>query len=283
MVLDGSALAIARAPDLAARGGRIARRLGRLPQLALVAFAGTAGGAPYVARKIRACSAAGVEVIPLILTSGISSLAAQDALGALLEREAYDGVFLEFPFPDEIDGDALIAMIPEAADVDIMGGGRIGQFFSRLDAPPPLTVSAGLELLDGYQIDIVGRSGVVVGQDIPFTRMFSEALARRGAQMLPIRPPAAPDMLRLVERAELVVAAASIPGVLRSAALAAGAIAIDVGYFNPGGHGDIDLSEGMSHLAAIAPVPGGIGPMTVSTLVERVIAFAEETARLSGL
>lgn len=276
VVLDGTALARARAPGLAARSDRLARRLERRPRLALLAFADASGGAPHVRRKARACSAAGVELVPLILPGGTSSLAAQRALGAVLAGEALDGVFLEFPFPPDVDGAALAAMVPEAVDVDIMTAARIEQFFSGRDAPPPLTVSAGLELLEHHDVDIAGRVGVIVGQNDPFTRMFREALARRGAEMQPILLRDAPDLQQRVGGAELFVAAASSPGVIPAVALAPGAVAIDVGYFNPGGRGDIDTSGSIGHLAAIAPVPGGIGPMTVSMLVERVIAFAEQ-------
>ena len=279
MILDGLALARSRAPALAARGQRVAERLGRRPRLALVAFADRQGEAPFVARKLRACAAAGVDVVPLALPAETPSPEAEHALRTLLAREVVDAVFLEFPFPDGIDGDALTDLVPAAVDVDIMTAGRIAEYFTGSDGLPPLTVSAGLELLDGHGVDIRGRAGVVVGPDIPFTRMFSEALARRGAKMQPILPADGADLLQGVKQAALVVAAASVPGVLPSTALTPSSICIDVGYFNPGGRGDVDTAGGVGHLAAFSPVPGGIGPMTVSVLVERVIAFAEQTAR----
>lgn len=282
MILDGTALARRRAPLLAQRGQAVATQLGRRPRLALVAFGDATGGAPYVARKLRACVAAGVEVQPLIFPRGTPTSEADAALRALLAPGAVDAVFLEFPFPPGVDGDALTALVPEHADVDVMTPGRIAQYFADEDDSPPLTVSAGLELLDGFGLDIRGRRGVMVGEDNPFTRMFREALARRGARMLPLLSPTAPDLLPVVRGAELVVAAASVPGFLPSTALAPGAILIDVGYFNPGGQGDVDTAGGVAHLGAIAPVPGGIGPMTVSMLVERVIALAESTAGAVG-
>lgn len=275
MILDGTALARARAPELAVRGRRVAELRGRRPRLLLVAFADAAGGAPFVARKVRACAAAGVDVLPLLFPFGTSSPEAEHALGALLESEVVDAVFLEFPFPEGVDGEALTALVPAAADVDIMTAGRVTQYFADPDAPPPLTVSAGLVLLDGHGVDIRGRAGVVVGEGTPFSRMFREALVRRGARMHPLVSPQESGWLPVVQGAELVVAAASAPGMLRGTALSPGAIVLDAGYFNPGGRGDVDTADGIGHLGAIALVPGGIGPMTVSVLVERVIAFAE--------
>lgn len=282
MILDGTALARSRAPALAERAGRVTNLLGRPPRLILVAFADASGEAPFVARKLRACSAAGVEVRPLIFPPGTTTPAAEAALGALLAADPVDAVFLEFPFPPGVDGESLTALVPAGADVDIMTPGRVAGYFADPDAPPPLTVTAGLELLDGYGVDIRGRTGLVVGGDDPFTQMFREALARRGARMRPLLSPHSPDLQRLVHGAELVVAAASVPGLLRSTSLAPGAVLIDVGYFNPGGRGDVNTTDGIAHLEAIAPVPGGIGPMTVSVLVERVIAFAEAASRAVG-
>ncbi|MEZ4411359.1 MAG: bifunctional 5,10-methylenetetrahydrofolate dehydrogenase/5,10-methenyltetrahydrofolate cyclohydrolase [Gemmatimonadales bacterium] len=283
MILDGLALARSRAPALAARGQRVAERLGRRPRLVLVAFADRQGEAAFVARKLRACAAAGVDVVPLVLPAETPSSEAEHALRTRLSREVVDAVFLEFPFPDGIDGDALTDLVPAADDVDIMTARRITEYFAAPDGLPPLTVSAGLELLDGHGVDIRGRAGVVVGPDIPFTRMFSEALARRGARMQPILPADDADLLQGVQQAALVVVAASDPGVVPSTALAAGSICIDVGYFNSGGRGDVDTSGGVAHLGAFSPVPGGIGPMTVSVLIERVIAFAEQAASVQPL
>jgi methylenetetrahydrofolate dehydrogenase (NADP+)/methenyltetrahydrofolate cyclohydrolase len=280
VILDGSTLARSRAPALAVRGHRVAELLGRRPRLALVAFADRHGQARFVARKLRACAAAGVDVLPLVLPAGTPSPEAEHALRVLLGREVLDAVFLEFPFPGGIDGNALTDLVPAAVDVDIMTAGRITEYFADPDGLPPLTVSAGLELLNGHGVDIRGRVGVVVGPDVPFTRMFSEAFNRRGAKMQPILPADDSDVPRGVKHAALVVAAASVPGVLPSTALAPGSICIDVGYFNPGGRGDVDTAGGVAHLAAFSPVPGGIGPMTVSVLVERVIAFAEQTANV---
>ncbi len=283
MILDGTALARARAPALAERAERVAGVLGRRPRLLLVAFADASGKAPFVGRKLRACAAAGVDVRPLILPPGTTTPMAEAALGALLAAQPVDAVFLEFPFPSGVEGTALTALVPECADVDIMTPGRIARYFADPTSPPPLTVSAGLELLDAYRVDIRGRTGVVVGEDDSFTQMFREALARGGARMRPLLSPRAPDLQRLIQGAELIVPAASVPGLLRSTGLAPGAVVIDVGYFNSGGRGDVNTADGIAHLAAIAPVPDGIGPMTVSLLVERVIAFAEQAMGLSGL
>lgn len=280
VILDGRRLSRERAPGLAARAARVARERGRPPCLALVAFAQEDGRAPFAERKMRACEEAGVRVAARILSGRATTDDVRRAIAELLEDAGHDGgapdgVFLEFPFPPGIDERAVMAAVPESLDIDVMTEGCVHRYLVEGLGPPPLTVSAGLELLDRYEVDVAGMDGLVVGDDSPFARMFAAALARRGARMRPITPADAPNLDQRVEAAQLVVAAAGRPGRIRAETLAPGAVAIDVGYYNPGGRGDIDLSGGIAHLTALAPVPGGIGPMTVSKLIERIIEFAE--------
>lgn len=275
VILDGARLARERADGLAARAAAVTRARGRAPRLALLAFSKGDAGPAYVPRKVRACASAGVAVAPLLLPWDATTEAARDALTRMIETEPLDAIFVEFPFPAHVDGEEIVAAVPERLDVDVMTAGRVRRYLEDRTGPPPLTVAAALELLDRLGVDIAGRDGVLVADAFPFTIMFREALSRRGAVMRPLLGPGARDLAAAVRDAGLVVAAASSPGLLGSGDLAPGAVAIDAGYFNPGGRGDIDTSAGIGHLGALAPVPGAIGPMTVSMLVERVIAFAE--------
>jgi methylenetetrahydrofolate dehydrogenase (NADP+)/methenyltetrahydrofolate cyclohydrolase len=155
-------------------------------------------------------------------------------------------------------------------------------------------------LLVAHDLDVEGVDTVVVGPATDFNRMFAEALARRGARVSPPqalpepapgeadRPPAPAAWAAMRDRlagAGLVVLSAGVPHAVPARWLAPGAIALDAGYFNPEGRGDLDTGteagdvegrgvHGLAHLRALAPVPGGLGPMTVSVLVERVIARA---------
>jgi methylenetetrahydrofolate dehydrogenase (NADP+)/methenyltetrahydrofolate cyclohydrolase len=277
LILDGAALARQRAPVIAGRAAAVRDRRGYAPAVAIVAFSDERGRVPHVERKLLACDSAGVDAVLVTIPHGTST---RDAVGRMRDALAtgrFDALFLQFPFPGAIDGDALAAAIPVALDVDIMTPVRIAHFMNGLDHLPPVTVAAGLLLLDAYNVSIRDLRGIVIADESPFALMFRAALAVRGADMGPLVPPAARDLLERVHAAELVVVAAGTPGLVKSTLLSTGAVAIDVGYFNPHGRGDIDLAPGIDHLAALSPVPGGIGPMTVSTLVERVVMFAEQS------
>lgn len=273
-ILDGRALAAQRAPQLARRAAAVTARRGRAPLLLIMAFGDAAGHAPHVHAKVRSCVDCGVACELVILPPGIGTADAVRRMHAAIDAVHPDGVFVQFPFHAGIDGDALTAEIPVACDVDIMTPVREQQFLLG-DALSPVTVSAALLLLDEHGIDITGRHGIVVADASPFAEMFRTALERRGAHMAPLVDPRAADVHAHAAVADLVVAAAGSAGSLSARGLKAGCVAIDVGYFNAGGSGDIDTSAGITHLAALMPVPGGIGPMTVSALVERVVQFAD--------
>lgn len=274
-VLDGVSLARRRAPMVAQRSAAVRSRRGHAPALVIVAFSDNRGRVPHVHHKLRKCADAGVDAVVVTIPPGTHTADAVDRMHAALRDSRCDGVFVQFPFPEGIDGGAFAAAIPVALDIDIMTPVRTAQFMNGLDALPPVTVSASLLLLHDYDVSIADRRGVVVADANPFSLMFRAALVLDGADMGPIVAPNATDLVERVHAAELVVVAAASPGAVQSTMLSSGAIAIDAGYFNPGGRGDIDVSAGIDHLSAISPVPGGIGPMTIAALIERVVLFAE--------
>jgi methylenetetrahydrofolate dehydrogenase (NADP+) / methenyltetrahydrofolate cyclohydrolase len=273
-VLDGTALAARRAPAIAARSAEVRARRGRAPRLLIVAFADAAGRLPHVAGKLRAAAAAGIDIDLLRVEPGVGPDTVAARVTARLVELPPDGVFVQFPFPPGFDGAALMAAIPPVLDVDVMTDAAIDRFMSDAHAEPPVTVTAGLLLLDEYGVDVAGLEGVVVAEPGPFAEIFRLALARRGARMAPLVAPETVAVAAALREAQLVVVAGGVAGFVRSAWLRPGAVAVDVGYFNARGRGNIDALDGVDHLAAIAPVPGGIGPMTVSALLERVVAFA---------
>lgn len=302
LILDGKGLARERAPELVARAADVTRGRGRPPRLVLVAFADPHGHTPYVARKRAACRAAGVDVAVMVRPAAQRGAGPAHALAGLLAQDPADGVFVQFPIPQHVDADALLAAVPLATDIDVMTPAAVAGYFTDPEADPPLTVSAALELLAAHDVDIEGVDAVVVGPATDFNRMFVEALARRGAWVSPpfALPGSAPDgasgppgpsapveLRDLLASAGLVVLSAGVPHAVPAGWLAPGTIVLDASYFNPGGRGDLDAgadatgaggeaADGIAHLRALAPVPGGLGPMTVSVLVERVIARAAE-------
>jgi methylenetetrahydrofolate dehydrogenase (NADP+)/methenyltetrahydrofolate cyclohydrolase len=216
----------------------------------------------------------GIEVVQTLLPPNTDTAAATGRILDLVEEEEVDALFLQFPFPKGVDGAALVGAVPEELDVDAMTEGRTRRYLESATEAPPLTVAACLALLGDFELELHGRQGALVCRASPFAQVFETALHRLGADVVVV-PPEAATSEPLLRQAGLVVVAANSPGLIRSEDLASGAVVIDVGYFNPGGVGDVDARGGIDHLSALSPVPGGIGPMVVSMLIERVIGFAE--------
>jgi len=270
-ILDGRRLAAERAPGLRTRADAVRQRRGRAPSFLLLTF-GDDGAAPHVRGKLRAADLAGIDAVPLVLPVHTTTQQAIETMHARTDELQPDGLFQQFPYPPHIDFDALAHEIPAALDVDVMGPHTVQHYLDDEHALPPVTVSAALALLQRYDVDIDGADGAVVADASPFADMFRLALARRGAVM---RPLLAPDAASQATTAHLAVIAAARPALLPASAFQAGTIVIDAGYYNEGGRGDV-LPDRTDHLRAFSPVPGGIGPMTVSCLMERVLLFAEK-------
>jgi methylenetetrahydrofolate dehydrogenase (NADP+)/methenyltetrahydrofolate cyclohydrolase len=275
IVLDGVRLAAQRLNNLLARSRAVVQRRGMAPRLGILAFADADGRAPHVAGKVRAGAAAGVEVIVRVVPWAADIDEARRVLETLMRDDGMDGIFVLVPYPDAAWAPQLEAMIPPAVDVDVMSPERVTGVLNGVERLPPVTVSAALALIDAHDVRVAGRRGLVIAEPSDFAAMFRLAFVRCGVQMLPLIRPAETTLHERLREVTVVIAAAGIPGSVRANQLAPGTVAIDVGYFNPGGRGDIDINERIAHLDAIAPVPGSIGPMTVSCLVERTILFAE--------
>lgn len=274
-ILDGSALAARRLPGLRARAQALGAARGRSPSLGILGFTDVSGKVPHVAPKLRAAESCGIEVRVEALPVDASLADAIAAMERLRSAAELDGLFVQFPYPDASWGEPIEALIPPALDVDVMAPREVERFIRDAAMLPPVTVSAALALMDDAGIVLDGREGVVIAEASPFAEMFRLAFARRGARMAALVTPGEAMQHAAVRAASLVIVAAGIPGAVDATALADGAVAIDVGYFNPGARGDIANATTARHLDAVVPVPGGIGPMTISALLERVILFAE--------
>jgi methylenetetrahydrofolate dehydrogenase (NADP+)/methenyltetrahydrofolate cyclohydrolase len=243
ILLDGDHLVGQRLPGLRSRAAAVATVRGRPPALALLAFADDDGrDAPHVNRKVRACRDVGVDLVPVMVARQAGTPGALKAM-AKFQPERFDGVFLQFPFPAHVDDDALANAIPEILDIDVMSPGRIARYLASRDEDPPVTVAAGIALLDAYDVDSRDLPGLVIADPSPFATMFREALVRRGANM---HPNVAPDSLattQVLADVRLVVVAAATPGVVSSNHLSPATVAIDVGYYNAGGRGDIERAS----------------------------------------
>ena len=267
-LLDGSGLAKEREGALAERVARLRAR-GIIPRLVVLL---SEEGAYFRAKK-RSGERVGIEVEPVRFPP-------PDRMKGTIERlvadPAVSGIMVEAPLPSGIDPSEIRGSIPAAKDVDCFGREGLGLLLAGGPVFPPATPAAVLALLDGYGIDLVGRDVVVVGRSLVVGRPLALLLLDRDATVTVCHSHTR-ELPSQTRRADIVCVAAGKPGLLTGEMVKPGAIVVDIGT-NPtasGLVGDVDFESVEDVAGWISPVPGGVGPLTTTILLEHVVEAAE--------
>ncbi len=273
LVLDGKSVAEGIEKDLVRRVGRIKERSARTPVLATLLVGSDPASATYVRMKGNACRRVGMESRSLALpdeTTTDQLLARIDALNA---DPLVQGILLQHPMPRQIDERACFDRIAIEKDVD--GVTALG--FGRMSLGEPAYGSATpagiVRLLDHYGIVLEGRHAVVVGRSPILGKPMAMMLLNRNATVT-VCHSRTEGLGEIVRRADIVVAAVGRPRFVPGEWIRDGAVIVDAGY-HPDKVGDVDLAEAAPRASAYTPVPGGVGPMTIATLITQTVEAAE--------
>jgi methylenetetrahydrofolate dehydrogenase (NADP+)/methenyltetrahydrofolate cyclohydrolase len=273
--LEGKSVAEAMEKDLAARVARIKERSGRTPVLATILVGSDPASATYVRMKGNACRRVGMESLSVPLgeeTTTEELLARIDALNA---DPAVSGILLQHPMPRAIDERACFDRIAIEKDVDgvtALGFGRMSLGEAAYGSATPAGI---MRLLDHYQVGIEGRHAVVVGRSPILGKPMALMLLNRHATVT-ICHSRTRDLPGIVREADMVVAAVGRPRFVKGDWIRDGAVIVDAGY-HPEKVGDVDLEAAAPRSSAYTPVPGGVGPMTIATLISQTVEAAEKT------
>lgn len=275
VVLDGKALAAEQERALAARVVALkARSGGRTPILATLLVGDDPASTTYVRMKGNACQRVGMQSLRIDLdaeTTTAQLLARIDALNA--DADVH-GILLQHPVPAQIDERACFDRIALAKDVDgvtTYGFGRMAMGEAAWGAATPTGI---MRLLAHYQMPLAGKLAVVVGRSPILGKPMAAMLLNADATVV-ICHSRTTDLPALLRQADVVVGAVGKPEFIRAAWIKDGAVVVDAGY-HPGGAGDIELAPLIARCAAYTPVPGGVGPMTINTLIAQTVAAAEQ-------
>jgi methylenetetrahydrofolate dehydrogenase (NADP+)/methenyltetrahydrofolate cyclohydrolase len=274
-VLDGKALAKHIEATLSERVQRFKDlSYGVIPTLATILVGDDPASATYVRMKRNACKRVGMGSLRIELAHETTT----EELLAHIERLNRDpevhGILLQHPVPSHIDERRCFDAIGIDKDVDGVTCHGFGRMAMGADAYGSATPAGIMRLLHHYNIPIAGKHAIVVGRSPilgkPLAMMLLNAhatvtICHSRTQNLPV----------LVREAEIVVGAVGRPEFIKSAWIADGAIVIDAGY-HPGGVGDVELNAVIDKCAAYTPVPGGVGPMTIATLLTQTLEAAEK-------
>lgn len=267
-VLDGAARKVARLVDAK----------GVTPCLATVLVGADPASATYVKMKRRRCADVGMTSLPIELPATTTTAQLVATIERLSHDPAVNGILVQHPVPAQIDERAAFEAIAPSKDVDGVTATGLGRMWLGLEVFGSCTPAGIMRLLQAYAIDPRGLHAVVIGRSPilgkPMAAMLLEAHAT-----VTITHSRTRDIAAIVRQADLLVAAVGRAAFVQGDWVKPGAIVIDAGY-NEGNVGDVDFDAALPRARLITPVPGGVGPMTIATLIDQT---ADAALRQHGL
>ncbi len=283
-ILDGKAIAAKRRVLVGeAVEERIQRGL-RRPGLAVILVGQNPASAVYVRNKRRACEEAGILSRAYDLDADVSEGELLERIDRLNADPEIDGILVQLPLPGHIDEQTVIERIDPIKDVDGFHPENMGRLALRLPGLRPCTPRGVMTLLHHTGIELEGRNAVVLGQsNIVGRPMTLELLNARCT--VTVCHSRTRDVAERVRQADLVVASVGKPGLVQGDWIGEGAVVIDVGINRLDSGkltGDVDFAAASERASWITPVPGGVGPMTVATLLENTLDAARNRDELTA-
>jgi methylenetetrahydrofolate dehydrogenase (NADP+)/methenyltetrahydrofolate cyclohydrolase len=249
--------------------------VGRVPTLATVIVGDDPASEIYVRNKHRACEEAGMRSVHHGLSGETTEAELLELVAALGADDGVDGILVQLPVPEQIDPDAVVAVIDPGKDVDGLTPLNAGLLAHGIPGLVPCTPAGVLELLRHEGVELEGAEAVVVGRSklvgVPVARLLLAANVTVTVCHSRTR-----DLAATCARADVLVAAVGVPRLLGADAIKPGAVVIDVGMnrTEDGLFGDVDFEAALPLAAAITPVPGGVGPMTIAMLLVNTLQAA---------
>ncbi len=279
ITLDGKATAAAIRAELAARVGLLAAE-GVIPGLATVLVGDDPGSAIYVAGKHRDCARVGIASIRRDLPATATQREVEAVVDELNADPACTGVIVQLPLPSGLSAQAILERIDPAKDADGLHPVNLGRLVLGEDATLPCTPLGIVELLRRYQVPIAGANVTVIGRGVTVGRPLGLLLTHRTENAtVTLCHTGTADLRSHTVNADIVVAAAGSPGLVTADMVRPGAAVLDVGITRTGEGLVGDVSPQVAEVAGhLAPMPGGVGPMTRAMLLANVVRLAERRA-----
>jgi methylenetetrahydrofolate dehydrogenase (NADP+)/methenyltetrahydrofolate cyclohydrolase len=278
-LLDGKVTAAAVRAELKARVAALRER-GVMPGLGTVLVGDDPGSRAYVAGKHRDCAEIGIASLARELPATATQDDVEAAVRELNADPACTGFIVQLPLPQGLLAHRVLELMDPAKDADGLHPMNLGRLVLGQPGPLPCTPRAIVELLRSYDVPIVGADVVVIGRGVTVGRPLGLLLTRRSENAtVTLCHTRTRDIAKHVARADIVVAAAGVPGLVRADMVRPEAAVLDVGITrtDAGLVGDVEPS--VRDVAAwLAPMPGGVGPMTRAMLVTNVVEAAEQAS-----
>ncbi len=276
-ILDGRAVASRVWRDLSERVAALGEEAP--PRLAIVRFAGNGPADVYATSLARAARSIGVEPVEVRPPEGVGQNDVAARIAALNRDPLVSGIVIAQPIPEQLETDAVLALIDPAKDVDGATPLNVGRLARGEAAFAPATALAVMAILRTSGIPIAGRRAVVVGRSAVVGRPVASLLLGADATVM-VCHTRTRNLARETRRAEILVVAAGSPGLIRPEMVNRSAVVVDCGIntTRDGIVGDVDYATVRPVVSAITPVPGGVGPVTTMVLLQQTVESAERAA-----
>ncbi len=274
LILDGKEVAQASTENLLVRVKKL-NGFGRAPKLVAVLVGDDPASSTYVNMKERACHSLGIETEIKRLSKDTSTAELIQIIIDLNHDEKVDGILLQHPVPNQIDEISCFNAIDIKKDVDGVTTQGFGNMSMGLDAFGSCTPLGIMRILDHYKINLEGINALVIGRSQILGKPMAAMLLNANATVTTAHSKTQ-NLMDNLKNYDLVVVAVGLPKFVSADDLKQGSILIDAGYHPTEKCGDVDMTNISNIVSAYTPVPGGVGPMTINTLMMNTIEAMEK-------
>ena len=279
-IIDGKELASRKRTAIAEEVKAFSERYGRVPGLAVVLVGEDPASSIYVKNKKLACEKAGITSLSWQLSADTSRAELLGLIDELNANPEVDGILVQLPLPDGLNEEEVLLRIDPAKDVDGFHPFNMGMLLTGTPTLVPCTPRGIMEMLHDSGVELKGKDAVVVGRSNIVGKPIALLLMMEHATIT-VCHSRTKDLAEKISRADIVVAAIGKPEMVRGSWIKEGAVVVDVGVnrTEAGLKGDVEFGEASKRASLITPVPGGVGPMTITMLLENTLIAAR--ARMS--
>jgi len=274
-ILDGKGLALIAEGEIKIKVSEL-KDLGVIPTLATVLVGVDPASATYVKMKQNACARLGMQSIAIELSKETTTEELLEKINQLNNDASVHGILLQHPVPSQVNERVCFDAIKVEKDVDGVTCLGFGQMTMGEPAFGSCTPAGIMRMLEHYQIDISGKSAVVVGRSPILGKPMAMMLLNKNATVT-ICHSRTENLQSHIGNADIVVGAVGVPQLIKKDWIKKGAVVIDAGYHPAEKCGDIELTGIEEIASAFTPVPGGVGPMTINTLILNTLLAAQKT------
>lgn len=276
-ILDGKALAKKIEQNVANEVVKLKEETGRTPGLAVLLVGSDPASQAYVNMKKRACDRAGFYSITHEMPETISQDAIEETIKMMNQNPNIDGILVQLPLPPQIDTTKILELVDPSKDVDGFHPYNVGRLVTNLDGFVPCTPLGVMELLAEYNIDVKGKNCCVVGASNIVGKPMANLLLNADATV-EICHIFTDDLKKHTLQADIILVGVGVINLIKEDMVKDGAIIIDIGINRTDDGklvGDVDYENVSQKCSYITPVPGGVGPMTISMLLSNTLKSAQ--------